>query len=170
MQTNYYIKDLGNNAVCERAEAYQSTARSRIFLVMLHVCFQLRKILLLSLHDYFLSIYNKLSGLHTIFYIFFGLWFWTLAVFMICFQLLYFIIWKVTVYFFSILCTWHITQGYFNVFLIIWKVTVYFFTILCTWHIKQCYFLYFYSLELFIYLFIIIIISLFVFTFYKVCY
>ena len=33
------IKDLGNNAVCERAEAYQSTARSRIFLVLTHtVC------------------------------------------------------------------------------------------------------------------------------------
>ena len=31
IETNYYIKDLGNNAVCERAEAYQSTARSRIF-------------------------------------------------------------------------------------------------------------------------------------------
>ena len=31
---NYYIKDLVNNAVCERAEAYQSTARSRIFLVV----------------------------------------------------------------------------------------------------------------------------------------
>ena len=25
LQTNYYIKDLGNNAVCERAEAYQSS-------------------------------------------------------------------------------------------------------------------------------------------------
>ena len=35
VETNYYIKDLGNNAVCERAEAYQSTARSRIFLVHL---------------------------------------------------------------------------------------------------------------------------------------
>ena len=33
LETYYYIKDLGNNAVCERAEAYQSTARSRIFLV-----------------------------------------------------------------------------------------------------------------------------------------
>ena len=33
IETNYYIKDLSNNAVCERAEAYQSTARSRIFLV-----------------------------------------------------------------------------------------------------------------------------------------
>ena len=31
IETNYYIKDLGNNAVCERAEAYQSTACSRIF-------------------------------------------------------------------------------------------------------------------------------------------
>ena len=37
MQTNYYIKDLGNNAVCERAEAYQSTARSRIFLVNIEI-------------------------------------------------------------------------------------------------------------------------------------
>ena len=34
LKINYYIKDLGNNAVCERAEAYQSTARSRIFLVI----------------------------------------------------------------------------------------------------------------------------------------
>ena len=34
IEINYYIKDLGNNAVCERAEAYQSTARSRIFLVL----------------------------------------------------------------------------------------------------------------------------------------
>ena len=31
MQTNYYNKDLGNNAVCERAEAYQSTANFSSF-------------------------------------------------------------------------------------------------------------------------------------------
>ena len=33
---NYYIKDLGNNAVCERprAEAYQSTARSLVYTVV----------------------------------------------------------------------------------------------------------------------------------------
>ena len=37
--TNYYIKDLGNNAVCERVEAYmyQSTARSQIFLVFFFI-------------------------------------------------------------------------------------------------------------------------------------
>ena len=39
IETNYYIKDLGNNAVCERAEAYQSTARSQIFLVFNHSIF-----------------------------------------------------------------------------------------------------------------------------------
>ena len=34
IETNYYIKDLGNNAVCERAEA-----RSRLFLVIFYFYF-----------------------------------------------------------------------------------------------------------------------------------
>ena len=63
IETNYYIKDLGNNAVCERAEAYQSTACSQFLSsFFFHSCTKTAFSCTLNLLLLFLSSYFFIFG------------------------------------------------------------------------------------------------------------